>query len=304
MNIQSRLTFLLLTMFALATPGVVFAVDAEPRALLINTLNSVAVVQLSHQGQPLAPSDFKGAKLMVDDSNYARMISVTAIDGGVRVAPTPAMEVGTYMLVIETTKGPAYVTVNAPLAGETGILEERTLALDGARDEAMRDIGLATELPRGQVQFKLPPRYLVGQALRLSAPAAPGVRYRWSVNGQPVSEGLEFVYVFPAEGDYTVLLEQGGGNSAWTKSCESTTLVEEPPATTFTAKAGQRVTFSAPVGYASYAWTLDGKPVGSSRTLGLAFPQPGKYVLLCRCEGQPEAPPGSFHTVRYEITVP
>ena len=304
MNIQSRLIVLLATMFAMASPGVAFAVDAEPRALLINTLNSVAVVQLSHQGQPLAPSDFKGAKLMVDDSNYARMISVTPIEGGVRVTPTPAMEVGTYMLVIETSKGPAYVTINAPLTGETGILEERTEALGGARDEAMRDIGLATELPRGQVQFTLPPRYLVGQALRLSAPAAPGVRYRWSVNGQPVSEGLEFVYVFPAEGDYTVLLEQGGGNSAWTKSSESTTLVEEPPATSFTAKAGQRVTFSAPDGYASYAWTLDGKAMGSSRTLGLAFPQPGKYVLLCRCEGQPEAAPGSFHTVRYEITVP
>lgn len=304
MKNHSRRILLLVIMFAMTSPSLAFAVDAEPRSLLINTLGSVAVVQLSHQGQPLAPADFKGAKLMVDDSNYARMISVTAIEGGVRVAPTPAMEVGTYMLVIETSKGPAYVTVNAPLAGETGILEERTQALDGARDEAMRDIGLATELPRGQVQFTLPPRYLVGQALRLSAPAAPGVRYRWSVNGQPVSEGLEFVYVFPGEGDYTVMLEQGGGNSAWTKSSESTTLVEEPPATSFTAKAGQRVTFSAPDGYASYAWNLDGKPMGSSRTLGLAFPQPGNYVLRCRCEGQPDAAPGSFHTVRYEITVP
>lgn len=281
------------------------AVVAEPASLLINTHNSVSFIQLTEGGQPLAKSDITTSKFMVNDSNYGRMISVTAQDGGVRVAPTDAMEVGSYTLIIETKKGIVYVPVNVPLDGETSLLDERTEALGGAREEAMKEIGLTTDLPRGDVHFKLPARYRVGQVLQLSAPSAPGVLYRWSVNGTVVAEASpQMSYVFPAEGDYTVRLEQGGGNSAWRTTCEATTLVEENPPTPFTAKKGQRVTFSAPEGYATYSWQLDGKAMGTNRSIALAFPNPGKYLLTCRCEQGTTGAPGTFFNVRYEVSVP
>ncbi len=305
MNHRQALCVSFFAMFGLFVSSTAMGLVAEPASLLINTHNSVSFIRLIEGGQPLAQSDFIRSKFMVNDSNYGRMVTVTPEVGGVRVAPTEAMEVGTYTLIIETKKGVVYVPVNVPLSGEASVLDERTEALGGARDEAMKDIGLATELPRGDVHFKLHPRYRVGQSLQLSAPVAPGVLYRWSVNGAVVAEfSPSMSYVFPVEGDYIVRLEQGGGNSAWRTTCEASTLVEEAPASVMTSKKGQRISFVGPEGFGKYSWHLDAKPMGEQRSIALAFPASGRYVLVCRCEQPTTGAADTFFNARYEITVP
>ncbi|MBI1318086.1 MAG: hypothetical protein GC168_03925 [Candidatus Hydrogenedens sp.] len=302
------LTAILTTAWCLAAPFTAFGVEATPSTLTFHTHAETAVITLTDAGEALMTEDFKGSRFMAGESNYGRMIAVSAFDGGVRVAPTDQLEVGSYTLVLETRRGSVNVAVKVPLDGEKSILDQRAEALGGARDEAMNDIGLSTKLPRGSMRFTLPQRYLVGQGFQLTAPSQPDIVYRWLVNGVMEAEGggdVTLTYVFPAEGDYTVRLEQRSVNGDWNLASESTTLVEASRPAKVEAKRGQRMTFKAVDGYGKYTWTLDGTLVGERNSATVAFPHSGSYALICRCEN-PAAPsvPGMFYNVRYEITVP
>jgi hypothetical protein len=286
---------------ALLSPAA-HALEADPASILINTLESAIVIRLTDSGEPLKPGDVTTTRFMVEDSNYSRMVKVTPVDGGVRLEPTPDFEVGSYDLVIETKRGTITVPVSAPLNGEQGLLEQRTEALGGARNEAMRDVGLATSLPRGTVSFKLEPQYTVGQALRIDAPATPGAAMRWLANGDVAAEGPTgnvLAYVFPAEGDYLLQLQQRRAGTEWEIISEASTLVIEPEPIVMTAKPGQRISFTAPDGYQQYTWVLAGITVSEQRKAALTFPTPGKHELTCRCD---RAAGEGFRLVRYEVT--
>lgn len=293
---------------ALATfaPVSARALEADPPKALINSLESVVVIWLSDNGALLAASDFKGFRFMVDDSNYSRMVTVTPVDGGVRVAPTESFEVGSYDLVLDTKKGTITVPVSAPLSGEEGVLEQRTKDLGGAKQEAMNELGLASPLPRGVMGFTLAGQYPVGDVLVITAPDVPGATFRWLVNGEVVAEGAQAAlnYPIPAEGDYLVRLEQRSPGGAWEKVSESSTLATEPEPVPVAGKLGQRINFTAPEGFGKYTWTLAGKPMSEKRTVGLAFPTAGKHELICRCEEPAQGPANAFRVVRYEVTIP
>jgi hypothetical protein len=188
------------------------------------------------------------------------------------------------------------------LNGEQGLLEQRTEALGGAKNEAMRDVGLATSLPRGSVSFQLEPQYTVGQVLRIDAPATPGAAMRWLANGDVASEGATgnlLAYVFPAEGDYVLQLQQRRAGTEWEVISEASTLVIEPEPIAMTTKPGQRISFSAPDGYEKYTWVLAGNTVSQERKATFIFSPPGKHELTCRCE---RAPGEGFRLVRYYVT--
>ena len=296
-------TFLLLALCCAPLPAA--AIEATPGSLTFNRQTDTFEVRLTDAGEPLAAADIEATRFMVGESNYGRMISVTPIEGGIRIAGTGFLEVGTYLLVIETRRGTTSLSVRVPLKGETSILDQRTQALGGAKDEAMREIGLSTPVTRGSMRFILPQRYIVGQGLRLAAPGEPGLVYRWLVNGGLEAEGagaLELTYIFTAESDYTVRLEQRSISGDWKLACESTTMAEQSTTVDATAKPGQRMTFTAPEGYGKYSWTLDDKPVGKERKAVITFPTAGTYAIVCRCEDRSSDIPGSFYNVRYEVT--
>jgi len=296
-------SLLLLALCGLAAP--VWAIEASPSTLTFNRQTEAFEVRLTDAGEALAAADIKATRFMVGESNYSRMIAVTPIDGGIRVAGTGFLEVGSYLLVIETRRGTTSVSVHVPLRGEKSVLDQRTEALGGAKDEAMQEIGLTTPVPRGSMRFTLPPRYTVGQGLRLAAPGDPGLVYRWLVNGSLEAEGagaLELTYIFPAESDYTVRLEQRSVSGDWKLASESTTMAEDTAAIAVNAKPGQRMTFTAPEGFGKYTWSLDGNPAADGRTAIIAFPAAGAYDVVCRCEGRDTDLPGSFFNVRYDVT--
>lgn len=302
-KIFCRIVLAALAMFA---PLSARALEADPPKVLINSLGSAVVVWLSDNGAPLAASDFKAFRFMVDDSNYSRMVTVTPVEGGVRVAPTESFEVGSYELVLETKKGVITVPVSAPLSGEEGVLEQRTRDLGGAKQEAMTELGLASPLPRAIMGFSLAPQYTVGDVLQIEAPQVPGAAFRWLVNGDVVAEGAQarLDYVLAAEGDYQVRLEQRSPGGEWEKMGDAATLATPSAATPVTGKLGQRINFSAPEGFEKYTWTLAGKLMSEKRTVGLAFPTAGKHELICRCEQPASGPEKSFREIRYEVTIP
>jgi hypothetical protein len=296
-------SLLLLALCGFAAP--VWAIEASPSTLTFNRQTEAFDVRLTDAGEALAAADIKATRFMVGESNYSRMIAVSPIEGGIRVAGTGFLEVGTYLLIIETRRGTTSVSVNVPLKGEMSVLDQRTEALGGAKDEAMQEIGLTTPVSRGSMRFTLPPRYTVGQGLRLAAPGDPGLVYRWLVNGSLEAEGagaLELTYIFPAESDYTVRLEQRSVSGDWKLACESTTMAEQTSAVAMSAKPGQRMTFTAPEGFGKYTWSLDGNPVADGRKAVIAFPTPGSYKVVCRCEERGTDLPGSFYDVRYDVT--
>jgi hypothetical protein len=297
---------IVLAVVALFAPFTARALEADPPKLLINSLGSAVVVWLSDNGAPLAASDFKAFRFMVDDSNYSRMVTVTPVEGGVRVAPTESFEVGSYDLVLETKKGVITVPVSAPLSGEEGVLEQRTKDLGGAKQEAMQDLGLSSPLPRGVMGFTLAPQYPVGDVLQIDAPKTPGAAFRWLVNGEVVAEGTEANLRYPlaAEGDYLVRLEQRSPGGAWEKLSEGSTLATEQEPVPVAGKVGQRINFKAPEGFGKYTWTLAGKLMSEQRTVGLGFPTAGKHELICRCEQPVNGPEGGFRVVRYVVTIP
>jgi len=301
MNIRKSL--LLLALCCLAAPA--WAIEATPSSLTFNRQTDAFDVRLTDAGEALAAADIKATRFMVGESNYRRMIAVTPMDGGLRVTGTEFLEVGTYLLVIETRRGTTSVSVNVPLKGEKSVLDQRTEALGGAKDEAMQEIGLTTPVARGSMRFTLPERYTVGQGLRLAAPGDPGLVYRWLVNGAMEAEGagaLELTYIFAAESDYTVRLEQRSVNGDWKLACESSTMAEEIASIAVNAKPGQRMTFNGPEGFGKYTWSLDGNPVAEGRKAVITFPAAGKYAVVCRCEERGTALPGSFYNVRYDVT--
>ncbi len=287
------------------------ALEADPPQVLINSLNSVVVIKLSDGGTPLSAKDFKGSRFMVDDSNYAHMVKVSGVAGGVRVEPTATFEVGSYDLVIDTTKGSITVPVNAPLSGEAGVLEKQTEALGGDKGEAMKDLGLTTPLPRGAAKYQssvtLADQYTVGQSAPLPVPEVPGATLRWVVNGVALEKeagASDYLYVFPAEGDYTLQLQERAGNGAWETVSTSTVLAVEETPVTMNAVRGQFITFNAPDGYSKYTWTLEGATVAEGLKAKLRFPNPGTHVLSVRCEGPAVGPANTFRVARYEVTVP
>lgn len=263
-------------------------VVADPPRLSFVSETESHTVRLSDGGSPLAAKDIKGWKFMAEDSNYAHMMTLTPVEGGFTLKPTSTVEVGSFDLTLDTTRGPVTVPVATPLSGEADVVQEAGWTDAQQKREVELRMGVASRLAREQVSFELAPRYYEGQTLIIEQQARPGHVYSWSVNGKTVAEGpneATLRYTFPKPGEYIVNYTETATDqhrSFTVAQTESQTEVVALEPTAVTCKAGGTVKFTGPKGYAKFAWTVDGKVVeGEGGNLTQRFATPGSYTVEC-----------------------
>lgn len=274
----------LLSLAAAAAPAWAQLV-ADPPKLNFTAPTQSFTVHLSNGGAPLAANDIKGWKFMAGDSNYAHMMTLTAVAGGFTLTPTDTVEVGSYDLQVETTHGPIAVAVATPLSDVPDVVQEAGWTTDAQRRAVEVKMGVASQGARAEASFELPPNYYVGQTLTLQAPPSDGHSYTWTVNGVVVAEGMDqstLHYTFPKPGEYVVNFVETATKDSGTYTvsrAESQTLVLAVPTTPVQAKVGTVVRFSSLPGYGTYAWSVDGKPMSTDAALDHAFTTPGVHTV-------------------------
>jgi len=126
------------------------------------------------------------------------------------------------------------------------------------------------------------------------------------VNNQIIKQGKEessFSYTFPEPGNYVIEVEEKDGDILLGKASATTKVIsyELIPCQT---KINQPIQLSAPEGYASYTWKVDGVTQNESGNLiTLKLNSEKKYTVECIAKGPKNGNPQSFFRTIYEITV-
>jgi len=277
----------------------------DPETVTFNTQDQVALVQVLRNGHPVNVTGVRGYQFLVDQNTYEHMIQVAAENGKLRIKPTNQLEVGSYLLVVNTNAGRVAIDVYAPLAEMPDSLEARA-ARAGVTPEQMKTLlGLSTENPRTAVSLGLPPVYYEGQTLVLSMPPQPGRHYTWGVNGNVVREGVgenELVYTFREPGEYVITYaERDSGNV--TASAAGTTLVRPLPAVAVELAPNTDFIARAPDGFRRYGWISNGAAIGSGREIRYRLPGPGVYEIEALAEEPVAGPYDQFSRTRYRVVV-
>ena len=287
--------------FLLLAPAAFAEVTANPSTVTFNNHDQSALVSLTHNGQPIPAGSVGKSQFLVDTSDYSHMIEVTATEGGVRVSPSPQLEVGSYNLVIGTSHGPARILVYAPLADLPSILDSADVP-GGPRLRALREeLGFTRPTGRATVSIELPYVVRIGEPLTVTMPHDAELEYIWAINGEVVQRGLgesTFQYAFNTPGDY-VLSYAERRDGVTVARTEAITRVSEPPALLHFADRGSRLSFEAPEGYAEYHWYVNGEVTGTQRTFTPQFDTAGEYVVSVHAVTPGQSP----YMMRYRTIV-
>jgi hypothetical protein len=296
--------------FALLLAGQGMAeVVASPDRVVFHGYGASCQIRLSSGGRDLAPAEIKGWRLLASGHDYIRMLRVEKVAGGLRIAPSPLMEVGTYELEIRTAQGVALVDVAAPLDEQPDIVNQAAKSQGISEEEARRLLGLTRPIGREAVELAMPPRYYEGQTLQLSMPHLPGRRYAWFINGELYREGedeFNLVYVFPKPGRYVVDYVETAlvdGARVGVARGSATTEVAALDPVPFSAKVNTVTSFRAPSGYRSYVWRVEGAEVSREATLQHRFKTPGTYTVECLATSPLEGHQQGFLRQTYAVTV-
>lgn len=278
----------------------VFAVTADPSAVVFQNLSQSATVAVKDGDAVVPITSVRGHELYVHEHTYGYMIDVAVADGSLRITPKE-LEVGSYVLVVNTNAGEVRVNVYAPLSDLPNTYEEQAAMLGIGVDELKMRLGVTGTLSREDIAIDLPPVYYVGQTIRVNV-APRQHTMTWGINGQVVTEGVNantFEYTFTEPGDYllTYVESRDGGVIA---SDTAVTRVLATPPVTMTVSPVTEVNLTGPDGYATYTWTHDGTVVGRERFLRFKPPAAGEYRIACKAEG-PAGGGTSFHETRYLI---
>lgn len=284
-------------------------VVASPDRVVFNGYGQSYVIQLSSGGKALSPGDIKSWRLLASGHDYIRMLRVEKAAGGLQIAPSPLMEVGTYELEIRTAQGVAVVDVAAPLDEGPDIVNQSAKSQGISEEEARRLLGLTRPIGREEVRLELPPRYYEGQTLALSMPHLPGRRYAWFINGTLYREGedeFNLVYVFPKPGQYkvdyveTAVVDGVRVGVARGSAVTEAVALEPVP---FSAKINTVATFKAPSGYRDITWRVDGAEVSREATLQHRFKTAGQHTVECLAASPLEGHQEGFVRQTYAVTV-
>jgi len=183
------------------------AVIATPDAVTITSPTQKVTIRLTQDGEPLVEQAIKGFSFLVDESNYARMITFQKKDGAVVITPSELAEVGSYALVIKTAYGDVRVAVDMPLSDLPDPLVKQAEAAGITVDELKVRLGIASRHPREKVDFDFSQGYHVGSTLLIQTPCPEERTYEWRVNGEVVQRGIgpePFEYTFTAAGEYKI----------------------------------------------------------------------------------------------------
>ena len=310
-SLQYWATAAILPMIALYSQNGYSAVTAEPAEVTFVSPSQSFTIHLSSGGTPIPAADIQGWKLLASDHDYQHMIVVEKMDGAVIVSPSKAVELGSYDLSIETSKGSVVVRVFMPLSDVPDIVEKMT-ALTGQSEARVKEkLGLSSTTGRGEITFTLPPVYYEGQTLEQTLAKAPeaGHTATWFINGEVVDGDIgnnAFSYTFEKPGEYVLTyletVKENGAVVVVARGSATTTVVAFPSVSAETT-AGTPITFSSPAGFQKCVWSVDGKEISTGDSLTYTFASSGTSVVECLATNPVKGPSGSFLRVRFRTNV-
>jgi len=285
------------------------AVTADPAQVTFTSPQQSATVKLMKDGMPIPAKDVQGWKFLASGHDYREMITVEKMDGAIKIAPSNALEVGSYDLSIETAAGSVVVQVFAPLSDLPDIVQKKAAATGDAEEKIRKSMGLTTGAGRETVNIELAPVYYEGQTLELKVETQPGRTQTWFMNGELIAEGPDqnaIAYTFKEPGEYVlnyVETEKKDGRTVTVARAEANTRVAAMPAVPTDTAVGVQTEFLAPSGYKEYVWTVDGQERSTESSLKYTFKAPGAYAVECLASSPEQGPVQGFQRVKYEVTV-
>ncbi len=263
---------------------------AHPNQATFRTPGAVARVRLTLDGRTVPADEVQSMRALVNGSDYSRMFQMGPDPDQpdiIRIAGRPeTLEVGTYNIHIRAAGGETVVRVHAPLDELPDTLENRAAQLGISVRELRERLGLIDQSPRGYIRINLPPQLREGRILRLAIGERPGRHFTWRLNGETVLEGMDestLLQPLTELGHHTLSVEERV-NGLLAASWEGGFEVTPEPELEWSVPVGVEVSVSGPEGFESYAWRVNGQPVGQGPVLRHTFETPGVYRIECRAE--------------------
>jgi hypothetical protein len=286
------------------------AVTADPATVTFTAPGQSATITLLNDGVPIPAKELNAWRLMASDHDYKHMLTLEKLDGAVKIAPSPTVESGSYDLQLDTAKGTAHVQVLTPLKDVKDAVAQ-TAAQTGLTEAQIREeVKLhPVAQPQGGIPLSIPPTYYEGQTLEMTLPAQPGHSYFWIVNGERVADGMDknsISYTFKEPGDYTLdYLDtvQQDGKAVTVSSAKAGTKVISMPEQPLETIVRRETIFTAPSGYKTFAWKVDGQDVAGGATLKQRFATAGEHTVECLATSPETGPGQGFQRVRYLVAV-
>jgi hypothetical protein len=277
--------------------------EATPATIVWNSIHEKTVVQLSHDGNPVAPAAVTSVKLFASGHDYDHMIQVDRSGPHLVVQPSEMLELGTYDLVLEGPGKPAVLSVQALLPIVDNSLAARAKR-QGISVEALRQqLGISQPLGEERLDLGLPPSYYVGQTLVLDLPTAPDRTATLLVNGEPADkhhDGFRFVFQHPGIHDVSYVEAREGRTVAMALD---TVVVAREPKIPVSVTAGATLTLQGPDGYEEYAWWLDQTRVGSEKDWARAFEKAGTHDVMVQAVRSTRESLQPLRELTYRVTV-
>lgn len=258
---------------------------AEPSSLTFNSSSERQLVRLSLDGQPLAPEAVRGWTLLAGEGSYTHMVSISLTREGLLIGPSATVEVGSYLLVINTDHGPVHLDIKTPLTQHKSVLETRAEELGVSIDIVREQLGFSQRFERQNVELRLPPTYYVGDMLEVEMPQYDTVRCVWKVNGVSILEGVgqsTLRHLLTVPGSLEVLYEEWK-DSTLLASARANAQVLQVPAMQLSVQTNTIVTFNGPPDYAVYSWYVDNELCCHEQTIKHVFYNEGTAHVLCVC---------------------
>ncbi|MFA7693760.1 MAG: hypothetical protein GX117_06635 [Candidatus Hydrogenedentes bacterium] len=256
---------------------------AEPSTLVFNTIGEKQWVQLSLNGQLLAPSAIKGWSFLTGGRSYTHMILVTPTEKGLLIGPSLTAEVGSYELLINTRHGTVKLSVSTPFKGQESILEKTMHELGISEEEARAQLGFSQRFEREQISLNLPSVYFVGDLLEIEVPENGNLRCVWKVNGATVLEGFGqrlLRHKLSFEGPLEVRYEEWQGETLLAADTAQSSVLRRPPIHVDTT-VNTTTTFRGPANYKSYEWYIETAFSSYQPSISHVFMEPGLYRVVC-----------------------
>lgn len=280
---------------------------ADPEVIVFHTTTQSETVRLRLGDQALPGTALTGWRLLVDERNYSHMLRVTPQPDGVRIMPSDTVEIGSYLLALETSHGTARVQVFTPLSEQESIIESLARRMGVGRDDVRKQMGISRRFAREQLTLSLEPVHYWGQRIVIEMPASEteGRRTRWKANGDVILEGTDqrrLEYVLAETGPLLLAYEEWENNTQVAGASALTEVVKHP-ALRHEVRRNAEASFRASEGFARHTWRLDGQPAGHDAVWVHRFQTPGEYVVAVLSE-DPVAPgPYAMREDIYHVVV-
>lgn len=280
-------------------------VAADPAEAVFNGADESVTLRILDGGQPVPAAEIRGFRLLAGNGDYRHMLRMAPGEGVVTLRPSPTVEVGSYTLEVETTRGTARARVYTPLSRHQTSLQTLADRLHITLDELRREIGTTREFGAPRIAVEMPPVHYAGHVFRLNLAGGGDVRRVWKINGETVAEGPEAAaleHVFAEPGSYVVSYAEYEGDRRVAGFSELLEVVAEPPVPVNVAP-GTVLTLSGPDGFRRFSWEVDGEKAYAGQKLSQTFDAAGSHTVSATGADPAEGNPGAFRKITYIVKV-